>query len=120
MRCCVVTTVENFQKISLTTNPNSAIIYIYTDETEIEMLKYGKSGTDLIFTVNEFEYRIYREHDDDNIKNYHLVFFGDNEMNIPSIADTSPYEELDKETFYYLIMAEMFEDKNVGCEFDLG
>jgi len=82
------------------------------------MLKFGKSGTDLMFTVNGFEYRIYRDVQDDSIKNYHLAFFGDDELNIPAISETSPYDELDADTFYCHIMDELYEAQNVGCEFD--
>jgi hypothetical protein len=64
------------------------------------MIKFGKSSTDLMFSVNGFEYRIYRDVQDDCIKNYHLVFFGNDELEIPAIANTSPYDELDSDTFY--------------------
>jgi hypothetical protein len=84
-----------------------------------KMIKFGKSGSDLIFTINGFEYRIYRDVQDDCIKNYHLAFFGDNELDIPAITNTSPYEELDTDTFYCHIMDALYEAQNVGCEFDL-
>jgi hypothetical protein len=82
------------------------------------MLTFGKSGTDLMFTVNGFEYRIYRDVQDDSIKNYHLAFFGDNELDIAAIRNTSSYDELDPDTFYCYIMDELYEAQNVGCEFD--
>jgi hypothetical protein len=79
----------------------------------------NKYSSDLIFTINGFEYRIYRDFQDDCIKNYHLAFFGDNELNIPAITNTSPYEELDTDTFYFHIMDALHDVQNVGCEFDL-
>jgi hypothetical protein len=82
------------------------------------MLTFGKSGTDLMFTVNGFEYRIYRDVQDDSIKNYHLAFFGDNELDVPAIANTSPYDELDPDEFYCHIMDAQDSVRNVGCEFD--
>ena len=84
-----------------------------------KMIKFGKSSSDLIFTINGFEYRIYRDVQDDCIKNYHLTFFGDNELDIPAISNTSPYEELDTDAFYCHIMDALYEAQNVGCEFDL-
>ena len=83
------------------------------------MIKFGKSGTDLMFTVNGFEYRIHRDVQDDCIKNYHFAFFGDNQLDIPAITNTSPYDELDSDTFYCLIMDRLYEIQTVGCEFDL-
>jgi hypothetical protein len=82
------------------------------------MLKYGKSGTDLIFSVNGFEYRIYRDVQDDCVKNYHLVFFGDNELDVPAIANASPYDQLDCDEFYCHIMDAQDAVRSVGCEFD--
>ena len=82
------------------------------------MLKFGKSGADLVFSVNGFEYRIYRDVQDDCVKNYHLAFFGDDELDIPAIAETSPYDELDRDTFYCHIMDALYAAQSVGCEYD--
>ena len=82
------------------------------------MLTFGKSGTDLMFTVNGFEYRIYRDVQDDSIKNYHLAFFGDNELDIAAIRNTSPYDELDPDTFYCHVLDELDRVRSVNCEFD--
>jgi hypothetical protein len=83
------------------------------------MMKCGKLGTELMFSVNGFEYRIYRDVEDDCVKNYHLVFFGDDKLDIPAIANTSPYDELDPDEFYCHIMDAQNAVRDVGCEFDL-
>ncbi len=82
------------------------------------MLVLGKGGTELVFSVNGFEYRIYRDVQDDCVKNYHLVFFDGVEMDVPAIRDTSPYDELTPEEFYCHIMDALYEAQSVGSEFD--
>ena len=82
------------------------------------MLKFGLSCTDLMFSVNGFEYRIYRDVQDDCIKNYHLVYFDGTQFDVPAITNTSPYEVLEPEEFYCHIMDAMYAEQAVGCEFD--
>jgi hypothetical protein len=47
-----------------------------------------------------------------------LAFFGDDELDIPAIAETSPYDELDCDTFYCHIMDALYAAQSVGCEYD--
>ena len=85
-------------------------------------MKYGKSSTTLEFSVNGYEYRIYRDVQDDCIKNYHFAFFDAEELDVPELREVSPYDVLTVEEFYDIILTAQYEadqiQLEVGCEFD--
>lgn len=65
---------------------------------------FGIQGTDLEFEYKGYEYRTYRDVEEDNIKLWHLCYKDGKEIKMPrEFANHSPYSIVDPKVFKQLI-----------------
>ena len=65
---------------------------------------FGMQGTDLEFEYRGYQYRTYRDVEEDNIKLWHLCYKDGKEVNMPrEFSNHSPYSIVDPKVFKQLI-----------------
>ena len=72
---------------------------------------FGIQGTDLEFEYKGYQYRTYKDYEEDNIKTFHLCYKDGREVSLNrAFYNTSPYRYVDRKDFERYVDEEILVD----------